>query len=92
METKHIDIKITGKVQGVSFRATTKAVADQMGIRGMVRNEKDGSLYLEAEGDDTLLEVFVEWCNEGPDRAKIENVQVTAGDVRNYQNFEIIKK
>jgi len=92
METKHIDIKITGKVQGVSFRATTKAVADQMGIRGMVRNEKDGSLYLEAEGDDTLLEVFVEWCNEGPDRAKIENVAVTPGELKNYQNFEIIKK
>ena len=92
METKHIDIKITGKVQGVSFRATTKAVADQMGIRGMVRNEKDGSLYLEAEGDDTLLEVFVEWCNEGPDRAKIENVEVTPGELKNYQNFEIIKK
>jgi len=92
METKHIDIRITGRVQGVSFRATTKAVADQMGIRGMVRNEKDGSLYLEAEGDDTLLEVFVEWCNEGPDRAKIENVEVTPGELKNYQNFEIIKK
>nr|WP_068888275.1 acylphosphatase [Pedobacter panaciterrae] len=92
METKHIDIRITGKVQGVSFRATTKAVADQMGIRGIIRNEKDGTLYMEAEGDDTLLEVFVEWCNEGPDRAKIENVEVIPGDVKNYQNFEIIKK
>ncbi|NRF39238.1 acylphosphatase [Pedobacter foliorum] len=92
METKHIDIRITGKVQGVSFRATTKAVADQMGIRGVIRNEKDGTLYMEAEGDDTLLEVFVEWCNEGPDRAKIENVEVTSGELKNYQNFEIIKK
>lgn len=92
METKHINIRITGKVQGVSFRATTKAVADQMGIRGMIRNEKDGTLYMEAEGDDTLLEVFVEWCNEGPDRAKIEHVEVTSGELKNYQNFEIIKK
>lgn len=92
MVTKHIDIRITGKVQGVSFRATTKAVADQMGIRGIIRNEKDGTLYMEAEGDDTLLEVFVEWCNEGPDRAKIENVEVTSGELKNYQNFEIIKK
>ncbi|WP_214228932.1 acylphosphatase [Pedobacter sp. B4-66] len=92
METKHINIRITGKVQGVSFRATTKAVADQMGIRGIIRNEKDGTLYMEAEGDDTLLEVFVEWCNEGPDRAKIENVEVTSGELKNYQNFEIIKK
>lgn len=92
MEVKHINIKVYGKVQGVSFRAVTKVVADQMGVRGMIRNEKDGSVYIEAEGDDTLLEVFVDWCNEGTDRAKIENVEVTPGDVKNYQNFEIIKK
>jgi acylphosphatase len=89
---KHIDIRITGKVQGVSFRATTKAVADQMGVRGIVRNEKDGSLYIEAEGDDLLLEVFLEWCHEGSDRSKIENVEVVPGELKNYQNFEILKK
>lgn len=89
---KHIVIRITGKVQGVSFRYTTKVVADQMGVRGIVKNEKDGSLYLEAEGDDTLLEVFLEWCHEGPDRAKIEHVEVTPGVLKNYENFEIIKK
>lgn len=92
MEIKHLDIKITGKVQGVSFRAVTKLVADQMGIRGMIRNEKDGSVYIEAEGDDTLLEVFMDWCNEGTDRAKIENVTSTLGVVKNYKDFEIIKK
>ncbi|MNL28031.1 Acylphosphatase [compost metagenome] len=92
MEIKHLDIKITGKVQGVSFRAVTKVVADQMGIRGMIRNEKDGSVYIEAEGDDTLLEVFMDWCNEGTDRSKIENVTSTPGVVKNYQDFEIIKK
>jgi len=89
---KHIDIRITGKVQGVSFRATTKAVADQMGVRGFVRNEKDGSVFIEAEGDDVLLEVFLEWCHEGSDRSKIEQVEVTPGTLRNYQNFEILKR
>lgn len=89
---KHIDIRITGRVQGVSFRATTKAVADQMGVRGLVRNEKDGSLYIEAEGDDVLLEVFLEWCHEGSDRSIIENVSVTEGVLKHYQNFEIVKK
>lgn len=92
MEIKHIDIKVTGQVQGVSFRAVTKVVADQMGVRGMIRNEKDGSVYIEAEGDDTLLEVFIDWCNEGTDRAKVENVVVTPGELKHYQNFEIIKK
>ncbi|WP_316817919.1 acylphosphatase [Pedobacter nyackensis] len=92
MKVRHIKIKVSGKVQGVSFRAVTKVVADQMGVRGMIRNEKDGSVYIEAEGDDTLLEVFVDWCNEGTDRAKVENVEVTPGELKNYQNFEIIKK
>lgn len=89
---KHINIRVTGKVQGVSFRETTKAIADQMGVRGIVKNEKDGTLYLEAEGDDASLEVFEEWCNEGPDRAKIETVEVTPGEFKGYRNFEIIKK
>lgn len=92
MEIKHLDIKITGKVQGVSFRAVTKLVADQMGIRGMIRNENDGSVYVEAEGDDTLLEVFMDWCHEGTDRAKVEKVEATPGMVKHYQNFEIIKR
>jgi acylphosphatase len=92
LHMKHINIKITGKVQGVSFRQTTKAVADQMGVRGMVRNVPDGSLYIEAEGDNVRLEVFLEWCHEGPDRSKIENVEVQEGELKNYRNFEIIKK
>ncbi len=89
---KHIDIKITGKVQGVSFRATTKYVADQMGVRGFVRNEQDGSLFIAAESDDVTLEVFLEWCHEGSDRSKVEAVEVTPGTMKGYQNFEILKK
>ena len=89
---KHIDIKVTGKVQGVSFRAVTKMVADQMSVRGMIRNESDGSVFIEAEGDEVSLEVFLEWCHDGPDRAVVENVTVNPGTVKNYQNFEIIKR
>ncbi|MBB2145874.1 acylphosphatase [Pedobacter sp. LMG 31464] len=89
---KHINIKVTGKVQGVFFRASTKAVADQMGVRGSVKNEKDGSVYIEAEADETTLEMFVEWCNEGPDKANVENVTVVDGELKNYRNFEVVKK
>ena len=89
---KHINIKVKGKVQGVFFRASTKAVADQMGIKGLVRNEKDGSVYIEAEADETFLDMFVEWCNEGPDKSVVENVEISEGELKNYRNFEVVKK
>lgn len=89
---KHINIKITGKVQGVYFRTSTKAVADQMGVKGLVKNEKDGSVYAEAEADEITLAMFVDWCNEGPEKAKIENVEVLNGELKNYRNFEVVKK
>lgn len=89
---KHINIKITGKVQGVFFRASTKAVADQMGVKGMVKNEKDGSVYVEAEGDDLILDMFLDWCKEGPEKAKVESVSSTDGEMQHYRNFEVIKK
>jgi acylphosphatase len=89
---KHINIKVSGKVQGVFFRASTKAVADQMGIKGLVKNEKDGSVYIEAEGDEISLSMFLEWCNEGPDKAVVENVIVADAEMKNYRNFEVVKK
>jgi acylphosphatase len=89
---KHINIIITGKVQGVFFRASTKAVANQMGVNGMVSNNKDGSVYIEAEADEIMLDLFLEWCNQGPDKAIVENVVVSNAELKNYRNFEIIKK
>jgi acylphosphatase len=92
MDKKHINIKITGKVQGVTFRETTKYVADQSGIKGLVRNEKDGSVYIEAEAEEWILDSFIEWCNEGPDRAKVESCTTEEGELKNYQDFVISKK
>lgn len=89
---KHINITITGKVQGVFFRASTKAVADQMGVKGIVKNQKDGSVYVEAEASEMMLDLFLDWCKEGPEKAKVENVTAVEGEVKNYKNFEVIKK
>ena len=89
---KHLDITITGKVQGVFFRAATKAVADQLGVKGFVKNQQDGSVYIEAEGDEFSLESFLAFCNEGPDKAIVEKVDVIEGEVKNYRNFEKVKK
>jgi Acylphosphatases len=89
---KHLDIVISGKVQGVYFRLTTKAVADQLGIKGVVLNKPDGTVCIEAEGDPFALESFLEWCHEGPENAVVENVTSAEGDMKNYRNFEVIRK
>lgn len=89
---KHLNITVRGKVQGVFYRASTKAVADQLGVKGFVKNQSDGSVYIEAEGDDFSIESFIEWCHEGPEKAVVEKVETIEAEVKNYRNFEVIKK
>ncbi|MGN0003216.1 MAG: acylphosphatase [Sphingobacterium composti] len=90
---KHINIKVRGKVQGVYFRMTTKAVADQVGAKGFVVNQSDGSVYIEAEGDSFALDSLLEFCNEGPERAQVDSVKVEEMvDIKGFKNFEILKR
>jgi len=89
---KHLDIEVFGKVQGVFFRASTKAVADQLGIKGTIKNTEDGTVYIEAEGSPYSLESFLDWCKEGPDKAEVENIIQRESELKNYRNFEILKK
>lgn len=86
---KHVNIRVAGKVQGVFFRASTKQKADELGVRGFVRNEHDGSVYIEAEGDEEQLTRFVAWCGHGPAHARVESCEVTAGDIMRFTGFEI---
>ena len=87
--TKHSSIRITGKVQGVFFRASAKDKADELDVKGFVCNEPDGSVYLEAEGEEASLEQLIQWCWTGPPRARIDKIDVGHGDVKNFKSFEI---
>lgn len=89
---KHFDITVKGKVQGVLFRASTKAVADQLGVKGYVLNHPEGDVLIAAEADQLTLEMFLEWCNEGPEHAAVTSVESVAGELKNYRNFEIVRK
>jgi len=88
----HLDIIIKGQVQGVSYRASTKAVADQLGVKGFIKNEANGDVFVAAEGDDLSLEMFLEWCNEGPQHADVTSVETNEGELKNYRNFDIVRK
>jgi acylphosphatase len=89
---KALKIIVSGRVQGVFYRASTKAVADQMGIKGIVKNLKDGTVYIEAEGDDFFINEFIEWCKYGPDDARIDDISIEDIEVKNYRNFDVLKK
>ncbi len=87
--TKHWDITVTGMVQGVGFRLNTKRKAKKIGINGFVRNEPDGSVYIEAEGTEDQLENFLAWCQKGPTFARVADINVEKGEVRKYGEFRI---
>lgn len=87
----HVIIKVTGRVQGVFFRASAARAAEALGINGFVQNQQDGSVYLEAEGPEASVLSFIQWCRKGPPGARVETCETTAGGVRNYKKFEIRK-
>lgn len=86
---KHFAIRISGVVQGVFFRASTKAKADELDITGIVKNERDGSVYVEAEGEEKNLEAFIRWCRKGPARASVEKCEITEGALKEFKGFTV---
>jgi acylphosphatase len=84
-------IRVVGKVQGVFFRASTKAKADELNIKGSVRNEHSGTVYIEAEGDPANMEQFVDWCRQGPPRSRVDNLDVRDAKVNGYTDFSVIR-
>ena len=92
MSAKHLNIIVNGKVQGVSFRFSTKAVADQLGVKGIIVNQADGSVYIEAEADEWNMQLFLDWCNEGPQGAVVNSLESNEAEMKNYRNFEIVKR
>jgi len=86
---KNIILKIYGRVQSVGFRYSTMIKARELGIKGFVKNNYDGSVYIEAEGDEKILNNFIDWCKKGSRLAKINDVFINEGELMNYKNFII---
>lgn len=72
-----VNVIISGRVQGVWFRASTKEKADQLGITGWVRNTSDGDVEALFEGDEKIIQEMLDWCHQGPQYARVENVKIT---------------
>lgn len=73
---RRVRVIVTGRVQGVAYRASTVFEARARGLTGWVRNLADGSVELEAQGDDPQVAALVVWCAHGPPAARVTGVTV----------------
>jgi len=86
---QHFNISVFGRVQGVGFRYHTKQIAQQLGLKGFVKNVYDGSVYIEVEGNPEKINDFIAWCRKGPGFSSVENVIIESGEMKNFAFFEV---
>ncbi|HWS59252.1 MAG TPA: acylphosphatase, partial [Actinotalea sp.] len=80
---------VRGNVQGVGFRWACEAQARGLGVRGRVRNRRDGGVEVDAEGEPAALAALVEWLHQGPRHAHVTSVQVSVVPPQGWHGFEI---
>ena len=73
---ERLRFRVTGRVQGVFFRACTRDAAREIGVTGWVRNSPDGSVEGEAGGDTAALDAFIEWLHRGSPHSRVDRVEV----------------
>ena len=76
MKKRRVHVWITGRVQGVFFRAYTRDAAQLIGVTGWVRNLPDGRVEAVFEGESDKVERMIEWCREGSPMSRIERVDL----------------
>ena len=86
---KNYQIKIIGTVQGVWFRKYTHESALAHSLVGIVKNEADGSVYIEAEGKATDLHLFIKWLHKGSPLSKVKEVKWEEGSLQQFTQFDI---
>jgi acylphosphatase len=91
MEEHNYHLHITGKVQGVFYRKSTREVATALGLKGWVRNEPDGSVKAEVYGNRESCLKLIDWCHKGPPAARVDAVRVSKIPFHKYDSFEVIR-
>ncbi|RPI31149.1 MAG: protein-L-isoaspartate(D-aspartate) O-methyltransferase, partial [Actinomycetota bacterium] len=88
--TKAVKICISGRVQGVYYRASTQREARRLGVAGYAKNLRDGSVEVWAQGDAAAVDALVAWCHGGPPRAEVERLEVEdVGPDPGMDTFEV---
>ena len=87
--TQRVRLLISGRVQGVGFRHSTREAAIQRNVKGWVKNLPDGRVEAVLEGSQTDVESMIEWCHQGPPAASVREVNVSRESPEGLQHFEI---
>lgn len=86
---KAVQARVSGRVQGVSFRWYTQERARALGVAGWVRNEPDGTVLVHAEGEAEAVDALVAWCHHGPSPARVTGVAVREAGPSGATTFEV---
>lgn len=90
MVKKAYQLHIEGRVQGVFFRASARDKAEKLGLTGVAKNELDGSITIEVEGEPKELREFIKWCREGSRDAEISRLDSKEVPVQHFVNFSVL--
>lgn len=82
---------VSGRVQGVGFRWWTRKTAEELGLRGTVRNRRDGTVEIHAAGPAGAVEKLGDWLHEGPRSARVREVETSKSDASLPAGFEIVR-
>lgn len=89
MKRKRAHVWISGRVQGVFFRAFTRDMATQLGVTGWARNLRDGRVEAVFEGNTDTIERMLQWCHQGSPMSRVDSVDVQeeeyAGDFESFR-------
>jgi acylphosphatase len=88
---RSVRLIVRGKVQGVYYRASAKARADELGIVGWIRNSGEGHVEILATGNDYAINALVSWCRIGPAHAAVTGVDITETELRIFDEFTITR-
>ena len=87
-----LELRITGRVQGVGFRYALRDEANRLGINGWVRNRSDGSVQALVQGAPAAVEALVAWARRGPPGSRVSDVVTATAGAESAQTctgFEI---
>lgn len=89
MVLRHYNIIVKGKVQYVAYRVWAQATAQKLGLTGLVKNKHNGDVYIEVEGKEEAINLFIDLCYMGSPLSKVLEVIAEEQALKNMETFEL---